>query len=181
MCGIFGIVNNSPSPKSELNTKVNRGINRIRHRGPDGQGIWVEPEHGIGFGHVRLSIIDLASGAQPMRLEDGTVITFNGEIYNYPELREELGVSLFQTTSDTEVILRSYQRWGEDCVQHFRGMFAFLIWDPRKKAVFFARDRFGIKPLFWFKDISGSVFFASEIKAFLPFIENQKINDRYGH
>ncbi len=176
MCGIFGIVNNSPSPKSELNTKVKRGINRIRHRGPDGQGIWVEPEHGIGFGHVRLSIIDLASGAQPMRLEDGTVITFNGEIYNYPELREELGVSLFQTTSDTEVILRSYQRWGEDCVQHFRGMFAFLIWDPRKKAVFFARDRFGIKPLFWFKDISGSVFFASEIKAFLPFIENQKIN-----
>lgn len=176
MCGIFGIVNNSCPSKSELVRNVESGINRIRHRGPDGQGIWAEPKYGIGFGHVRLSIVDLDGGAQPMKLKDDTVITFNGEIYNYPELREELGASSFQTTSDTEVILRAYQRWGEDCVKHFRGMFAFLIWDPRKQSVFFARDHFGVKPLYWFKDTNGSIFFASEIKAFLPFIKQPKIN-----
>ena len=176
MCGVFGVISNSLRARDELVAKVERGIECIRHRGPDGQGIWVEPKYGIGFGHVRLSIVDLANGAQPMKLEDGTVITFNGEIYNYIELQEELGISTFRTKSDTEVVLRAYQRWGEDCIQHFRGMFAFLIWDPHKQAIFFARDRFGIKPLYWFKDTNGSVFFSSEIKALLPFVEQRKIN-----
>ena len=138
MCGVFGVISNSLRARDELVAKVERGIECIRHRGPDGQGIWVEPKYGIGFGHVRLSIVDLANGAQPMKLEDGTVITFNGEIYNYIELQEELGISTFRTKSDTEVVLRAYQRWGEDCIQHFRGMFAFLIWDPHKQAIFFA-------------------------------------------
>jgi len=177
VCGIFGLISNALPHRSELIAKVEVGMDRIRHRGPDDSGVWVEPKHGVGFGHVRLSIVDLATGAQPMVLEDGTVIAFNGEIYNYLELREDLGVSSFRTTSDTEVILRAYQHWGEDCVQHLRGMFAFLIWDPRKRAVFLARDRFGIKPLYWYKNIDGAVFFASEIKALLPFMPQRQVND----
>lgn len=177
MCGIFGLIANSIQTRSELVNKVETGIDRIQHRGPDGRGVWVDPEDRVGFGHVRLSIVDLTSGAQPMELEDGTVIAFNGEIYNYLELREQIGVSAFRTTSDTEVILRSYQRWGEECVHHLRGMFAFLIWDPRKQAVFFARDRFGIKPLYWHKNAGGAVCFASEIKAFLPFMDERVVDD----
>jgi asparagine synthase (glutamine-hydrolysing) len=137
----------------------------------------VDPSNGIGLGHVRLSVIDLVSGSQPMLHEDGTVIVFNGEIYNHVELRTEIGASLFKTTSDTEVILRAFQKWGEDCLQHLRGMFAFLIWVPQKKSVFFARDRFGIKPLYWHKRADGSVYLASEIKALLPFIAQRKVSD----
>lgn len=96
MCGIFSVVNNSYTVKSELIKTVESGLNRIRHRGPDGQGIWTEPKYGIGFGHVRLSIVDPDGGAQPMKLEDDTVITFNGEIYNYPELRKELELLHFK-------------------------------------------------------------------------------------
>lgn len=177
MCGIFGFISKASVSRGHLTAAVDAGLDRILHRGPDGQGVWIEPEHGVGFGHVRLSIVDLTSGAQPMELEDGTVIVFNGEIYNYVELREEIGVSTFRSTSDTEVILRAYQRWGEDCVHHLRGMFAFLIWDPRKQAVFFARDRFGIKPLYWHKNNGGDVFFASEVKAFLPFMGHREVND----
>ena len=177
MCGIFGLISNASPHQNELTAQIRTGINRLRHRGPDGNGVWVEPKHGVGFGHVRLAIVDLQNGAQPMALEDGTVIAFNGEIYNYPELREDLGASLFRTTSDTEVILRAYQCWGEDCVQHLRGMFAFLIWDPHKQAVFFARDRFGIKPLYWYKNTDGTVFLASEIKALVPFMARRQVND----
>ncbi len=177
MCGIFSVIKSSSHSKDEISTEVERGLNRIRHRGPDGSGVWVNPSSRVGFGHVRLTIVDLETGAQPMSLDDGTVITFNGEIYNYIELREELGAASFRTTSDTEIILRAYQRWGEDCVKHLRGMFSFLIWDPRKQSVFFARDRFGIKPLYWYQDDTGNIYFASEIKALLPFIQNKAVDD----
>ncbi|MBU4565001.1 MAG: hypothetical protein KMY53_04435 [Desulfarculus sp.] len=176
MCGIFSVISKYPTQKRELNAKVEIGLERIRHRGPDGRGVWVEPDHGIGFGHVRLSIIDLDTGAQPMELEDGTVITFNGEIYNYLELREELGAASFRTTSDTEVILRAYRRWGEDCVNRLRGMFAFLIWDPREQIVFFARDRFGVKPLYWYQDNQGTIYFSSEIKGLKPFVGESRVD-----
>src|SRR5947209_5699231 len=102
----------------------------LRHRGPDGEGKWLHEREHIGFGHRRLAIIDLSTGDQPMRDEAGNWITYNGEIYNYIELREELGgAASFKTTSDTEVILRAYRHWGDDFVAHLRGMFSFLLWD----------------------------------------------------
>jgi len=140
-----------------------------RHRGPDGEGIWTHPQKQVGLGHVRLSIIDLVTGAQPMRDAGGNWIAFNGEIYNFLELRRELGEELFQTTSDTEVILYAYRKWGTDCVQHFRGMFAFALWDENKQELFCARDRFGIKP-FYYTRAGQVVYFASEAKALLPFV-----------
>lgn len=149
---------------------------RIRHRGPDGQNLWIHARSKVGFGHVRLAIVDLDSGAQPMRLENGNTIVFNGEIYNYIELREELGRDSFKTSSDTEVLLRAYDRWGADCVNHLRGMFSFLIWDEAKQQVFFARDRFGIKPLYYFQSGDGTVYFASEMKAFKPFMSEREVD-----
>src|SRR3989475_1296480 len=116
------------------------------HRGPDGHATWAHGRGAVGLAHRRLTIIDLATGDQPMRDEAGNWISYNGEIYNYIELRAELGDPRFRTTSDTEVALRAYERWGADCVQHFRGMFAFSIWDEAKETLFCARDRFGIKP-----------------------------------
>lgn len=142
---------------------------RQRHRGPDGEGQWLSPNSRVGFGHVRLSVIDLETGAQPMQSESGNVIVYNGEIYNYPELRAELGPDQFRTRSDTEVILRAYERWGQDCVNHLRGMFAFAIWDSERQALFIARDRFGIKP-FYYTVTDGGFHFASEIKTLLPFL-----------
>ena len=178
MCGIFSIISPNPLNKEVLENSIQVGIKQIQHRGPDANGIWVSPNNRNGFGHVRLTIVDLDSGAQPMSLDDGTTIIFNGEIYNYIELRKELGLDLFKTHSDTEVILHAYQKWGEECVQHLRGMFAFLIWDSKRDAIFFARDRFGIKPLYWFKDSRGVIYFASEIKAFLPFIASKEVNSQ---
>jgi asparagine synthase (glutamine-hydrolysing) len=177
MCGIFSIINARQQPKDNLLNIVESGLQQIAHRGPDANGVWVDPQSRIGFGHVRLTIVDLDGGAQPMSLDNGTTIIFNGEIYNYIELREELGLDLFKTQSDTEVILHAYQRWGEDCVQHLRGMFAFLIWDSKKDAIFFSRDRFGIKPLYWYQDPIGVIYFASEIKAFLPFINSKSVDE----
>lgn len=176
MCGIFAAIRPEPTPRPELTRIVKRGLDRIRHRGPDGSGVWTDPDARVGFGHVRLAIVDLETGAQPMSLEDGLTIVFNGEIYNYIELRRELDVSEFSTVSDTEVILRAYKRWGEDCLNHLRGMFAFLIWDPRRGSVFFARDRFGIKPLYWHQDSAGTVYFASEMKALLPFLASRTVD-----
>jgi asparagine synthase (glutamine-hydrolysing) len=175
MCGIFGLISNALPSRSELIAKVEAGLERIRHRGPDGSGVWVEPEHGIGFGHVRLSIVDLTTGAQPMTLEDGTVIVYNGEIYNYFEIRAELGNAEFRTHSDTEVVLRAYQRWGVDCLSRLRGMFAFAIWDNREEKLFLARDRFGIKPLYWTVSSAG-LYFASEMKALLPFLDRREVS-----
>ena len=145
-------------------------MNEIQaHRGPDGRATWAHDHGGVGFAHRRLTIIDLATGDQPMRTEAGNWISFSGEIYNYIELRAELGGSGFRTTSDTEVALRAYERWGADCVNHFRGMFAFSIWDEARQTLFCARDRFGIKP-FYYAEVDGVLYFASEIKGLIPFL-----------
>ncbi len=145
-------------------------MNRLQaHRGPDGHAVWRDPAGRVGFAHRRLSIIDLATGDQPMADRGGNVVIHNGEIYNYLELRQELGVERFETTSDTEVILHAYRRWGTDCVRHFRGMFAFALWDAERQQLFCARDRFGIKP-FYYAIGGGVLTFASEVKALLPFV-----------
>jgi asparagine synthase (glutamine-hydrolysing) len=169
MCGIAGAI--SPSLKQIPHLKRRLEVmNKLqKHRGPDGEGVWTH-EHGhVGFAHRRLSIIDLTTGQQPMNDQKGNWITYNGEIYNYLELREELGPEIFMTTSDTEVILQAYRRWGTDCVNHLRGMFAFALWDEANQALFCARDRFGIKP-FYYTVVNGQFYFASEVKALLPFL-----------
>jgi asparagine synthase (glutamine-hydrolysing) len=176
MCGIFGFIANHPRSSGESLIDVDTGLNRIRHRGPDGTGKWVSPNGQVGFGHVRLSIIDLETGAQPMHSDDGRfTIIYNGEIYNYIELRKELGEESFRTHSDTEVVLRAFQRWGSGCVTRLRGMFAIAIWDAAEQKLFLARDRFGIKPLYWAKTSVG-LYFASEVKALLPFLDRRQVN-----
>ncbi|MFC4872906.1 asparagine synthase (glutamine-hydrolyzing) [Negadavirga shengliensis] len=149
MCGIAGIVRFDGNAPDE--GKLRSMMHQIKHRGPDDEGVFTENEVGLGF--VRLSIIDLsADGHQPMVSSDGRyVVVFNGEIFNYVELREELqaeGVS-FKTRTDTEVLLNAFIRWGEDCLEHFNGMWAFVIYDREKKSLFASRDRFGIKPFYY--------------------------------
>src|SRR4051812_31368364 len=169
MCGIAGIVDIRGARIPDLRASIEVMSDLQRHRGPDGCGAWVDPLSSVGFGHVRLSIIDIDGGAQPMSDDAGNWVTYNGEIYNYLELRDELGRDSFRTTSDTEVILAAYRRWGVDCVQHFRGMFAFALWDARQKRLFCARDRFGIKP-FYYTQAGDRFYFSSEAKALLPFV-----------
>ena len=138
------------------------------HRGPDEGGLHVEG--GVGLGHRRLSIIDLSSGHQPLFNEDGTVVVvFNGEIYNFQELMPELQAAghTFRTRSDTEVIVHAWEQWGEKCVEHFRGMFAFAIWDRARQTLFLARDRLGVKPLYYAWLNNDSIIFSSELKALL--------------
>jgi len=174
MCGIAGIVNINSSEIGLLDKKLEVMNKLISHRGPDGSGKWFSEDKKVGFTHRRLSIIDLTENAsQPMLADNGNVIVYNGEIYNYRELKKELESDWkFKSNSDTEVILAAYDKWGENCVNFFRGMFAFAIWDDRKKQLFCARDRFGIKPFYYaFKD--GCFYFASEAKALLPFINKE--------
>jgi len=176
VCGIAGIFNTNGYKIDLLNKKLEVMNKLISHRGPDGSGVWVSEDNKVGFTHRRLSIIDLTENAsQPMLAPNGNVIVYNGEIYNYKELKKELESHWkFKTNSDTEVILAAYDKWGENCVNFFRGMFAFAIWDDRNKQLFCARDRFGIKPFYYvFKD--GYFYFASEAKALLPFI-NKDLN-----
>src|SRR5947208_2036382 len=138
------------------------------HRGPDECGLHVEP--GVGLGHRRLSIIDLSTGQQPLYNEDGSVVViFNGEIYNYQSLIPELAAlgHVFRTRSDTEVIVHAWEAWGEACVQRFRGMFAFALWDRNRSTLFLARDRLGVKPLFYSLLSDGTFLFGSELKALL--------------
>ena len=140
----------------------------IAHRGPDGSGVWTAP--GVGLGHRRLSIIDLAGSPQPMvSADERAVIVFNGEIYNFRELRRELEGfgARFRTEGDTEVILAAYQQWGEDCPAHLNGMFAFAIYDRAERTLFLARDRLGVKPLFYTQLSDGALAFASELKGLL--------------
>src|SRR2546425_8509445 len=132
MCGIAGIVRQDQAPVDEAILRRMTGV--LAHRGPDGEGVYVDGS--VGLGHRRLAIIDLCTGAQPIASEDGaTWITYNGEVYNYRELRAELTArgSTFRTTSDTEVILRGYEAWGVDVLTRLRGMFAFAIWDGRRR------------------------------------------------
>jgi asparagine synthase (glutamine-hydrolysing) len=177
MCGISGALNLSQSKISRLKKNVEVMNLLQHHRGPDGEGIWIHPKENVGFGHKRLAIIDLQSGKQPMSNEAGCTITFNGEIYNYIELRKELQSDYsFRTHSDTEVILAAYLKWGVDCLKHFRGMFAFALWDEKNKRLFCGRDQFGIKP-FYYTIVEDTLYFASEIKALLPFIPKLEIED----
>ncbi len=162
MCGIFGIVGHKIDE-----AHLRKATDLLSHRGPDTSGYFVDD--GIGLGHRRLSIIDLEGGRQPMFNEDESLcIVFNGEIYNFPELRDDLVARQhrFKTRSDTETILHAYEEWGEDCVIRLRGMFAFAIWDRTSKKLFVARDRFGIKPLYYAEQ-GNAFYFASEMKAIL--------------
>jgi asparagine synthase (glutamine-hydrolysing) len=161
MCGIFGILGDVDKPLIMRMSEV------LRHRGPDDKGFFFDNK--VALGNTRLSIIDTEGGHQPIHNEESTIwITYNGEIYNFRELRQTL-VKLghkFYTNSDTEVIVHAYEEWGENCVQKFNGMWAFAIWDSIKKQLFLSRDRFGIKPLYYFTNGQRFVF-ASEIKAIL--------------
>ncbi|HZZ79167.1 MAG TPA: asparagine synthase (glutamine-hydrolyzing) [Gemmataceae bacterium] len=175
MCGIAGIVHTQGNRVPDLESQIIAMSALIKHRGPDGEGFWLHPHNYVGLAHRRLSIIDLSTGDQPMTDEAGNWLIFNGEIYNYIELRESLGVDSFRTKSDTEVILRAYEKWGTDCLQHLRGMFSFALWDERKQQLFCARDRFGIKP-FYYTQQRDRLYFASEVKALLPFLPSIRTN-----
>ena len=169
MCGIAGFINlrNQPVEKGQAKLEVMGSL--LAHRGPDGEGKWMDDTGKVGLVHRRLSIIDLSpAGSQPMQGKDGTIITLNGEIYNYLELQDTFkGNWDFSSDSDTETVLAAYDKYGEDCVDHLRGMFAFAIWDQRKQTLFCSRDRFGIKP-FYYTVVDKVFYFASEAKALLP-------------
>jgi asparagine synthase (glutamine-hydrolysing) len=167
MCGITGL----------FDTRTRRDFGRAllqrmndsqAHRGPDGEGLHLEP--GVGLGHRRLSIIDVATGQQPLFNEDGSVVVvFNGEIYNYQSLIPELQAlgHTFHTRSDTEVIVHAWEAWGEHCVDRFRGMFAFALYDRNQETLFLARDRLGVKPLYYSILVDGTLLFGSELKSLL--------------
>ncbi|MBS1764281.1 MAG: asparagine synthase (glutamine-hydrolyzing) [Bacteroidetes bacterium] len=165
MCGIAGLISFSSKPVSS--EQLNKISEIIKHRGPDGEGFWINSRQNVGLAHRRLAIIDLSEdAAQPMHYNNRYTIVFNGEIYNYIELRSSLEKNgyRFRTQSDTEVILAAYDYKGEKCLADFDGMFAFAIWDNKTEKLFIARDRFGEKPLFYYFDKDQFVF-ASEIKA----------------
>ena len=167
MCGIVGIFD--MREKRSIDESLLTRMNETQfHRGPDEGGIHIES--GLGFGHRRLSIIDLSTGQQPLFNEDGSVVvTFNGEIYNFPELSVELKNAghTFKTHSDTEVIVHAWEEWGEKCVNRFRGMFAFAVWDRNKQTLFLARDRLGKKPYYYAMLNDGVFVFGSELKSLL--------------
>jgi asparagine synthase (glutamine-hydrolysing) len=167
MCGITGIVD--LTGKRAIDTGVLGRMNESQHhRGPDEGSVHVEP--GVGFGHRRLSIIDVATGQQPLFNEDrSVVVVFNGEIYNFQELVPELEAlgHVFHTRSDTEVIVHAWEAWGEACVRRFRGMFAFALWDRNQQTIFLARDRLGVKPMFYAVLPDGHLVFGSELKSLL--------------
>jgi len=169
MCGIAAVHHLGLQPLPRLRPSIAVMNELQRHRGPDGEGAWCHPRGFLGLGHRRLSIIDLSTGHQPMGDGAGNWITYNGEVYNYLELRSQLVSDVFTTQSDTEVVLHAYQKWGEDCVAELRGMFAFVLWDEARQTLLCARDRFGIKPLYY-TVVDGVLYVASEIKALLPFL-----------
>jgi asparagine synthase (glutamine-hydrolysing) len=167
MCGIAGIIDTKPSPADKLRATLTALNAAMKHRGPDDEGVWLSAEGNAGLAHVRLSILDLSTaGHQPMGTADGGLrITFNGEIYNFRELRTELerdGIS-FATHTDTEVLLRLYEKEGQAMLARLRGMFAFAIWDERQRRCFLARDPLGIKPLYYTQR-GGRLAFASELR-----------------
>jgi asparagine synthase (glutamine-hydrolysing) len=167
MCGIAGLFH-PEIPKPVDPARIRAMADVLAHRGPDGSGVWTGP--GVGFGHRRLSIIDLEGGAQPMRSADGAlVLTYNGEIYNFREVKAELERlgHAFATHSDTEVILAAWAQWGTACLARLNGMFAFALYDANARSLFLARDRFGVKPLVYTMLSDGALAFASEIKGLL--------------
>jgi len=172
MCGINGIALSSNSRRSIDAVTLERMRDVLRHRGPDDSGIFIDARAGrvgrVALGHRRLSIVDVASGQQPMTNEDRTLhIIYNGEIYNHAGFRESLEARghVYQTHCDTETILHLYEEHGAECVNYLRGMFAFAIWDQNRRELFIARDRLGVKPLYYAQTADGSLYFASEIKA----------------
>ena len=171
MCAIAGIVSLDLGPIAELSRKLNVMSRLLAHRGPDGDGVVVMSGGAVGLAHRRLSIIELSeAGSQPMRAGNGNALVHNGEIYNYIELRRNLGAHWrFQGRSDTETILAAYEVHGIEFLDHLRGMFAFSLWDERRRRLVCARDRFGIKPLYYMV-VTDTLYFASEAKALLPFL-----------
>ncbi|MDL2336242.1 MAG: amidotransferase 1, exosortase A system-associated [Pseudomonadota bacterium] len=169
MCGITGLFDTRQA--RDIDRAVLQRMNDSQlHRGPDEGSLHIEP--GVGFGHRRLSIIDVATGQQPLFNEDGSVVVvFNGEIYNYQELIPELQAAghRFHTKSDTEVIVHAWEQWGEACVERFRGMFAFVLWDRNRQMLFMARDRMGVKPLYYALLDDGTLLFGSELKSLLAY------------
>jgi asparagine synthase (glutamine-hydrolysing) len=174
MCGICGIVHLNKLPVNE--GPVRKMMAAMKHRGPDDDGVFLQGN--MGLGHVRLSILDLsAAGRQPMWSGDGRhVVVYNGEVYNYVELKKELGDYPFRTRTDTEVLLAAYGRWGLSCLHRFNGMFAFALYDLEKRRLILARDRFGIKPLYYYRDRDVFIF-ASEIAPILKVLEKRLIPD----
>src|SRR6188474_3515012 len=166
MCGIAGIVADHDLPPEERDRVVAmRDV--LAHRGPDAAGLFADSQAILG--HRRLSIVDLVSGKQPLANENETIwISFNGEIYNHADLRRELEACghVYRTRSDTESIVHAYEQWGDQCVEHLRGMFAFAIWDAPRRRLLLARDRLGVKPLYW-AETGGRLLFGSEIKSIL--------------
>ncbi len=169
MCGITGVFQSRGGDPIDR-TVLQRMNDAQHHRGPDEGSLHIEP--GLGFGHRRLSIIDIATGQQPLFNEDGSVVVvFNGEIYNYQSLIPELQAlgHVFRTKSDTEVIVHAWEQWGEDCVKRFRGMFAFALWDRNQQTLFMARDRLGVKPMYYAVLDDGTLLFGSELKSLLAY------------
>src|SRR5258705_556217 len=166
MCGIAGIVSRDRlGPDDQARATAMRDV--MSYRGPDGAGLHTDAQAILA--HRRLSIVDLAGGHQPLSNETGTVwVTFNGEIYNHRDVRTQLEAAghVYRTRSDTETIVHAYEQWGDECVHRFRGMFAFAIWDARARRLLLARDRLGVKPLYWAL-VNDRLLFASEIKGLL--------------
>ena len=180
MCGIAGIFHFQYPDKPVSENKIANMLRVIRHRGPDESGIYLGEN--IGLGNVRLSIIDLSSGSQPIGVQDNRYwIVYNGELFNYPELKHELETMGYQfiTSSDTEVVAQAYACWGADCLKKFNGQFAISIWDRKEKQLFLARDRAGIRPVFYTVQ-NGGIYFCSEIKGIFENLEIQRILSKDG-
>ncbi|MGH6988900.1 MAG: asparagine synthase (glutamine-hydrolyzing), partial [Stellaceae bacterium] len=182
MCGIAGFI--LPGVTRDAGRRLQAMTDRIRHRGPDGEGFFLQETadgaHTIGLGHRRLAIIDLATGDQPMTHQSaGVTLIFNGEIYNFPALRAELEAKghRLRTRSDTEILLHAYVEWGPACVERLSGMFAFALWDETRQRLMLARDPFGKKPLF-IAESAGRILFGSEVKAILAYGDEAPALDR---
>ena len=193
MCGIFGWISDNNNGVRRVAELVNDCFRMLNHRGPDDRGLmYFHPKQGwqdqkdeinegthLLLGHVRLSILDLSSlGKQPMMTEDGRFrITYNGELYNYRELRQELEIKgmVFSTQTDTEVVLKAFALWGLGCLTRFTGMFAMAIHDDKDKKIYLIRDHFGIKPLFYTSTSTGNIFFASELQVLLTFPDVSRV------
>src|SRR5579864_959827 len=178
MCGICGIVTHNVGLVPDRGL-LERMRDLIAHRGPDGAGLHLGPD--VGLGHRRLSIVDVAHGQQPMYSVDRRfVIVYNGEVFNHPELKAQLEAAgvRYRTRSDTETVLHLFERFGERAVERMRGMFAFAIWDSLERRLFLARDRYGVKPLYYAHRPDGTLIFGSEIKALLPALDDRAVLNR---